>query len=155
MKIPSDVVHFFNQQAFVIVATLDENKHIHCSAKGIVDIESNGVVRLVDLYMNRTYRNITRQPTISLTAVDEHRFQGYTLQGTAKIVPVDKIPASLAESWETRIIGRISKRVIKSVQTGMKSKYHYEMDLPRHPKYLIEIAVVNIIDLSPARKGDI
>ncbi len=150
MKISVEIINYFLRQGFVIVSTIDEKNRIHCSAKGIVDFRNDheGKAMIVDLYFNRTYRNLKINPTVSVTSVDEHAFEGYTLQGSAKLILADDIDPKILEVWENRIIARISKRLVKSVQKGAKTVFHHEVALPKHPKYLIEMTVENIIDLS-------
>lgn len=152
MKISDDAVHFLKNQSTVIVSTLTEKGEIHCSAKGIVGVVAEGKVFVIDLYRNRTYRNIKANPTVSITAINEHKFIGYTLQGKAKIVARKDIEEHIVKAWENKIIERISSRIIRSVQSGVKSQSHFEAELPHKPKYLIEIDVENIIDLSPPRR---
>jgi uncharacterized pyridoxamine 5'-phosphate oxidase family protein len=150
MKVlPEDVVNFLERQGFSIVSTLDAKGKIHCAAKGIVGIEKQGKVFLIDLYKAGTFRNLQRNPTISITSVDEHMFMGYTLKGKAKIVERSKIKARIIKAWEERVIQRISKRVIKSIKDYKKSGHHPEAKFP-HPEYLIEMSVEDIVDLTPA-----
>jgi uncharacterized pyridoxamine 5'-phosphate oxidase family protein len=149
MTLSDEVVRFFEKQGGVLVCTLDDRKRIHCSVKGIVKIGDEGKLFLIDLYLYKTFRNLKKNPAISITAVDEHHFKGYTLQGKAKIIPREEIKKEILEEWERRVVHRISKRVIKSVQTGAKSKRHFEADLPTRPKYAIEVKIDNVIDLSP------
>ena len=149
MKLDRDIIHFMAQQGFVIVSTLDEKGHIHCSAKGIVGLEERGKIYIIDLYLQKTYKNLKRNPIVSITSVDEHNFKGFTLQGKARVVPREDIKEHIMQRWEEKIINRISKRVVKGVQLESKSQSHFEAHLPHHPQYLIEIDVENIIDLSP------
>ncbi len=148
INIPEEIMYFLRDQGFVIVSTINSRGKIHCAAKDVISIEPEGRVILIDLYCNNTYKNLTRNPTVSITSVDEHRFMGFTLQGKAKLISSNDIKEEHLNKWEDKIIKRISSRVIKGVQAGMKSKKHYEIGLPRHPKYLIEIDVENIIDLA-------
>ncbi|MFA5008082.1 MAG: pyridoxamine 5'-phosphate oxidase family protein [Candidatus Omnitrophota bacterium] len=151
MKILSDdVINFLERQSFGIVSTLDADGKIHCAAKGIVGIEKKGKVFLVDLYKAETFKNLQRNPTISITFIDEHMFIGYTLKGRAKIVERNKIKNHIIKTWEERVIQRISKRVIKSIKDYKKSGHHPEAKFP-HPEYLIEVDVENIVDLAPAQ----
>ena len=83
-----------------------------------------------------------------ITAIDEKHFKGYTLQGKAKIVPRKEIESHIVDKWEDKIIRRISKRMIESIQSGSKTREHHEAKLPKHPKYLIEIDVEKIVNLS-------
>ena len=149
MELPEKVVHFLGNQGFVIVSTIDSKGGIHCSAKGIVGIEKEGRVFVIDLYMHKTFENLKRNPAVSITAVDEDRFIGYTLQGKAEIVLREDMKEHIISKWEERILKRMSERIAKSVQRGEKSRAHFEAQLPCHPKYLIEINIENIINLSP------
>jgi uncharacterized pyridoxamine 5'-phosphate oxidase family protein len=149
MELNKNIIHFMEKQGFVIVSTLDPNGQIHCAAKGIVGIEKSGKIYVIDLYQHRTYQNLQRNPIVSITAVDEHDFIGFTLQGMAKIVPREQIEEHIMTRWEEKIVNRISKRVVTGVQSKKKSKAHFEAHLPHHPLYLIEIEVQHIIDLSP------
>ena len=144
-----DVIEFFQKQGFVIVSTLDPKGQIHCSAKGIVGIKEKEGVYLIDIYRARTFNNLKKNGTISITAVDDHEFKGYTLKGRAKIVEREKIKANIIESWEQRVIDRISKRVIKNIRRDKGSGTHPESRFP-HPQYLIEMQVQEVIDLAPA-----
>jgi len=142
--------HFLEHQGFVIVSTLDFKGMIHCSAKGIVGIEKSGKLYLIDLYKARTYNNLKKNPLISVTAVDEHQFVGYTLQGTAKLVERDKIKDHIIEKWEEKVLNRISERMLRNLKAEKQGLHHPEA-LFGHPEYLIEVDVENIIDLTPAQ----
>lgn len=147
-ELSNDIVNFLEKQGFVIVSTLDSSGSIHCSAKGIVGIEKKGKVYLIDLYKAKTFGNLQKDSTISITAVDEHLFIGYTLKGKAKIVDRNKIKSHIIKDWEERLIQRISKRLIKSLKDYKKSSQHPEAKFP-HPQYLIEVDVGEVVDLTP------
>ncbi|MFH1578101.1 MAG: pyridoxamine 5'-phosphate oxidase family protein [Candidatus Omnitrophota bacterium] len=142
------VTYFLEQQGFVIVSTLDAKGGIHCAAKGIVGIEKNGKVYLIDLYRSHTFNNLKRNSTISITAVDEHEFIGYTLKGKARIIEREKIKGHIIESWEKRVIQRVSKRVINDIKKEKMNPHHPEVSFPQ-PQYLIEVDVAEVIDLTP------
>jgi len=149
MHIDKDIIKFFEKQDTVIVSTIDSAGRIHCSVKGIISAESNEYIFLIDLYLYRTFRNLKKNPVISITALDEHLFKGYTLQGEAEIIHRDKMHESVFEEWERRVVLRISKRVARNVSRGIKADTHHEAHLPVHPQYLIKVSVKNIIDLKP------
>ncbi len=149
MKLSEDICSFFEKQGIVIVSSLEADKKVHCSIKSIVGIEEVGKIYIIDLYKNKTYKNLKLNPIVSITAIDEHSFKGYTMQGKAKIVVHTEIEDHIVNKWEEKIIRRISARMIKSIQKGVTSKIHHEAELPHKPKYLIEIDVEKIIDLSP------
>lgn len=143
------IVHFLEKQGLVIVSTIDAKGRIHCSAKGIVGIEEQGKIYLIDLYRANTFKNLQQNSTISITAVDEHHFRGYTIKGKAHIIEREKIKDHVIKSWEERVIGRISKRLIKNIRSEKKSSSHYEARLPS-PQYLIVMQAEDIVDLTPA-----
>lgn len=146
--IEPDIVHFFHSQHFTIVSTIDRRGYPHNSCKGVVDIDKNGRIYLLDLYMGKTYENLKRNPYISITAVDEHKFEGYCFKGKAKIVPRNKVNKRILKLWEDKIISRISHRLLKNMQGEKGHKTHPEAFLPG-PAYLIEVDVNEIIDLIP------
>ena len=154
MKLDQDIINFFEKQDSVIVSTIDAEGRIHCSVKGIVEAQDKSKILLVDLYLYRTFRNLKKNPAVSLTAVDDHTFKGYTLQGIAEIIPRDKMHERIFEDWEKRVVQRISKRISKSVKAGLKSHKHHEAHLPAHPKYLISVTVENVIDLCPPHRPE-
>jgi len=149
MVFSEKIIRFLTKQGVVIVSTIDARGNIHSSAKGIVGIEKNGTVFIMDMYFHQTYKNLKADPRVTITVIDEHDFTGYALQGQAKIVAREEIAAHLVKSWEERIVERITNRLLKSVHSGRKTKQHFEAHLPHQPKYLIEIHVEDVIDLTP------
>jgi len=131
-----------------MVSTLDSNGSIHCSAKGIVDIDQKGRLYLIDLYLAKTFNNLKKNPVVSITAVNEHEFTGYTLKGKAKIVEKAKIKGHLLSKWEEKVISRVSTRLIKNIKKDQGSLTHPESRFPE-PQYLIEVDIEEVIDLSP------
>ena len=148
-ELSPDLISFFKKQGFVIVSTLDEAGRIHCSTKGIVAIEKEGKVHLIDLYRENTFKNLKLNPTISITAVDEDNFIGFSLKGKAKVVERENLEMHIIVEWENRVIERISKRVIKDIKKGKKPSIPPESLFPQL-QYLIEVDVEDIVDLAPA-----
>jgi len=149
VKLSQEVVNFFSRQGFVIVSTLDSKGYIHCSAKGIVDITKDGKLHIIDLYRTNTFKNIKSNPIVSVTAVDEHEFIGYTLKGKAKIVEKNQIDKQIINKWHKKVVSRASSRLIKNIRKDKGSLTHPESRFP-DPQYLIEINIEEIVDLSPA-----
>ena len=147
-NLSKEVIYVFKKQGFVIVSTLDLNGGIHCAAKGIVGMDQGGRVYIIDLYKNKTFNNLKKNPIVSITAVDEETFTGYTLKGKAKIVDREEIKNHIIESWENKVIQRVSKRVIGDIKKEIKSLHHPEAIFPQ-PQYLIEVDVESVIDLTP------
>lgn len=149
-KLDKDLVNFLGEQGVVIVSSLNENGSIHCSAKGVVGVEEDGKVFIMDLYKKDTYKNLKENSTVTITAVDEHNFIGWSLQGKAKIVLREEISEHIHNKWAERIVKRITARLIKNVQREHAAGDHFEARLPEQPQYLIEIDVTEVVDLKPA-----
>ncbi len=147
-KLAADIVHFFHRQGFIIVSTIDKNGYPHSSCKGLVHIDEDGNVYLIDLYRGETYRNLERNPRISITAVDEHKFKGYSLKGTSNMIPEKRIKSHIIKEWEARITGRVSRRVLKELRGGEEQARYPEILLPK-PEYMIAMKVDEVIDLTP------
>jgi len=148
MKLNKEIISFFKKQGFVIVSTLDKIGAIHCSAKGIGGISGEGKVCLIDLYRSKTFSNLKDNHAITITAVDEHAFLGFSLRGKAYIVEREKVKDQIIKEWEDKVINRISSRVIKNIKNDKGSLHHPESYFPS-PQYIIEMEVEEVIDLTP------
>ena len=153
-NLPDRVIEFLREQSFVIVSTIDKNGLVHNSCKGLVNINNTGQVYLLDLYKSRTFENLNRNPSLSITSVDEHRFIGYCLKGKGKIVENAALNPEIIADWEARITSRLSKRLIKNIRGEKGSRGHPEAVLPK-PEYMIVMAVEEIVDLSPHKAPQI
>ena len=148
IKLPREIISFFQGQGCVIVSTIDRDGFPHNSCKGIVKINYDGSVYLLDLYRRKTYGNLKANPHMSITAVDEHKFKGYCLKGKAEIMATGKIGKDLLEAWEERVTGRITRRLLKNIREEKGHSRHPEVLLPK-PEYMIAVAVEEIIDFTP------
>lgn len=147
-RLSKEIINFLHNQNFVVVSTINRNGSLHNSCKGIVKIERQGQVYLLDLYRGRTHDNLKQNPNISITAVDEHKFTGYSLNGKIKELLEERITPQIITAWEEKIIGRITRRVLKNMRGEKGHPSHPELLLPK-PEYLIVMDVEEIIDLTP------
>ena len=147
-KLTEGIIRFFHRQSYTIITTVDKDGCPHNSCKGIVDIEEDGKVYLLDLYKAKTYENLKQNPHINITAVDEHKFIGFTLKGKAKIANKNKLKSNIVKAWETKITKRISQRLLKNLKGEKGHPLHPEASLPK-PEYLIEVDVNEVIYLAP------
>ena len=147
-KIPEHIAYFLNNQGFVIVSTVDEKGYPHNSCKGIVKIDPEGEIYLMDLYKAKTYENLKGNSSISITAVDEHKFIGWCLKGKAKEIKKDTLQTPLKNAWDEKITSRITHRVIKNVRGEKGHPKHPEIMLPK-PEYMIIMEVQKIVNLAP------
>lgn len=147
-RLSNEIINFLHNQNFVVVSTINKDGSLHNSCKGIVKIERQGQVYLLDLYRGRTHDNLKQDPNISITAVDEHKFIGYCLKGKVREVLEEKLSPQVITSWDERITSRITRRVLKNIQGEKGHSSHPELLLPK-PEYLIVMDVEEIIDLTP------
>jgi len=152
-KLKDEIVRFFQNQHFAIVATVDPNGSLHNSCKGIIQINQNGRVYLLDLYREKTFTNLKKNPNISITAVDEHKFRGYCLKGVAKIIKGDRLNPSVIKAWENKISGRITHRVLRNIHGEKGHPRHPEVLLPK-PEYMILVEVKEVVNLTPRHISD-
>ena len=148
MKLSDEIIHFLYKQHYTVISTIDKGGAIHNSCKGIVNIDKEGRIYLLDLYKQRTYKNLKKDSNIALTAVDEHKFKGYSLKGKAKIISEDKIKPDILAAWDKKISGRISHRILKNISGEKGHDSHPEILLPK-PEYIIEMRVKKVVDLTP------
>lgn len=147
-RLTPEIREFFHKQNFVIVSTIGKDGAPHNSCKGLVEITEGGKVYLLDLYRGATFANLVKNRSIGITAVDEHRFSGYSLKGKAILMHEKDLTSQVIKAWEARIAGRISQRVIKNIQGERGALRHPEVLLPK-PEYMIMVEVEEIVDLTP------
>jgi len=151
MKLNDTIKHFLSKQHYVVVSTLDKKGMLHTSLKGLVEIEPSGKILLLDLYKTRTYENISNNPNVALTAVDDKCFKGLSLSGKAKIIERVNIPKKKLDIWHERLAKRIARRVITHVKENRgESESIPEAKFPL-PQYLIEVTVERVVDLAPKK----
>jgi len=146
-KLSEEIRHFLQNQGFVIISTIDKNGYPHNSCKGIVKINGNDKIYLLDLYHAKTCTNLKANPHISITVVDEHKFKGYCLKGRAKIIVGNNLALEIIRAWESRITTRIAQRLLKNMREEKGHSQHPEALLPK-PEYMIEMEVDEIVDLA-------
>jgi uncharacterized pyridoxamine 5'-phosphate oxidase family protein len=154
-RLPDEIVHFFREQGFVIVSTVDERGMPHNSCKGIINISPAGKIYLLDVYLKGTYNNLKRNHNISITAVDEHKFKGYCLKGKAELIGREALSPQIQKAWEARLANRITQRLIKNIRDEKGHPQHPEARLPQ-PEYMIVMDVGEVVDLTPHHlKGEL
>lgn len=147
-KLWGEITRFLEEQGCVAVSSIDNKGFPHSSCKGIVKIERDGRIYLLDLYKAVTYDNIMVNPQVSITAFDEHKFKGFCLKGRAWILSKEKLDEEILKSWDDRMTSRLTKRLLKNIREGKGHLRHPEVLLPR-PEYMIAVDVHEVVDLTP------
>jgi hypothetical protein len=83
-----------------------------------------------------------------VTAIDEHKFKGYCLQGTAQLIRESEFSPEIHKKWEARITSRITERLLKNIGGSKGHPRHPEALLPS-PKYIIAVQIDKVVDLTP------
>lgn len=147
-KLTAEVINFFKKQGCVVVSTINQNGDIHCAVKGIVGFEGDRIF-LLDLYSGRTINNLKTAPKVTVTAFNEHEFEGYTIIGDAKLLEENELNEKIVNDWKDKIVKRITNRILNNMSSGKRSSGHQpEANLP-HPKHLIQVCVREIAELTP------
>lgn len=148
IRVPEEIIWFFEKQDFVIVSTVDGGDGPHCACKGLLKISPEGKFYIMDLFRGNTFRNLKSNPRMSITAVDQHQFKGYCLKGKVRLIPREKIPDSIMKAWRRRIHSRITSRIIRNIHGESGHGHHPELQLP-DPKYIIVMELEEILNLVP------
>lgn len=143
-----EIVEFFKKQSFVVVSTIDPGGSINSSCKSIVKVDISGRIYLLDLYLKHTFVNLKKNPRISITAADEHSFQGYCLKGKARVVKINQLPENITRLWEEKVAAKISQRIIRNIREEKSTGRHPEAAFPK-PQYMIVMEVEDAVDLTP------
>ena len=146
-QISVPIIDFLRTQDFVIVSSIDKNGFPHSSCKAIVKIDPAGEIYLVDAFHGVTSENIERNPQISISVVDEHKFIGYCLKGKASKMSDNSISQEMIKTWEDNITARLAKRLLKNLVQDQGQRHHPEASLPQL-KHLIVLEVEEIINLA-------
>ncbi len=146
-ELSPEVIKFLHKQSFVIFTTVDRQGYPHSACKGIVALQRDKVA-VLDLYKGQTSVNLQHNDLVSITAIDEHTFTGYCLKGKARVIAGGTMSSETVKAWEERVTSRITQRVLKNIQTEKNQAHHPEALLPE-PKYIVEVAVQQVIDLTP------
>ena len=147
VKVSDNIVDFLERQGFVIVSSIDDSTAFpHTSCKGMIKVEGDKVY-LMDLYRSDTYRNLKKNPLMSITAVNDHQYQGYCLKGRGEIVMKEKIAPDLLKKWQEKKTGRTTSRIIKNIRAEKRHDTHPEASFPE-PSHLIIMEVEEIVDLA-------
>lgn len=149
--IPEDAARLLDKQHFVIISSVNRKGDVDSAAKAIIEVDPKGRICVLDLYRGRTYKNISKNPRVTLTAIDERRFRGYSIKGKARVVNDRALPKKKLSAWQDKIAKRIARRLINHV----KEETPDHEDIPEarfpFPKHIIEIDVSEIVDIAPHR----
>ncbi|MBN2482755.1 MAG: pyridoxamine 5'-phosphate oxidase family protein [Candidatus Omnitrophica bacterium] len=115
-----EIMDFLRRQVFLFIGTSDKRGRPHTSAKPLLKIEDN-YIYLVDFVVGRTYKNIKRNPKISLSAVDMNKVIGYQLYGRAEVIDKGDVFRQLSGEMNSKQVRLATERVIQGVRKSTRS----------------------------------
>lgn len=115
-----EILDFLRSQVFLFIGTSDKRGRPHTSAKPLLKIEDN-YIYLVDFVIGRTYKNIKRNPKISLSAIDEDKVIGYQLYGIAQVIDKGDEFHRLSREMSSKQVKLATERVIQGVRKSTRS----------------------------------
>ncbi|MCK5306592.1 MAG: pyridoxamine 5'-phosphate oxidase family protein [Candidatus Omnitrophica bacterium] len=152
MELSKAMAKLLAKHRIVMVASASKNGKPNASMKGIVEvIPEEGVIYFLDLYSQKTKKNLLENPQVSISFADIEDFVGYQFKGTVEIIEDREIVNKYVDKWEKQRTVLLIERMIKNVQKGSSHGRH-EMYLP-DPKYLVKVKVTEIYDLLPQEQG--
>ncbi len=114
------IINFLRSQRFLFIGTSDKRGRPHTSAKPLLKISDN-YIYLVDFVVGRTYKNIKRNPKVSLSAVDIEKAIGYQLYGSAEVVDKGEEFRRLSGEMSSKQVKLATERVIQGVRKSTSS----------------------------------
>jgi general stress protein 26 len=114
----------------ISVASCDKEGKPNGAPKMLVDIMEPNAVFFLEYKFTRTYSNITENPQISLSFMDDPSFTGYRLTGTCEILTEGDEYEQTKIKWTERLGRYEVDRIIQRVK-GLYSSKEAEENLPK------------------------
>ncbi len=131
-----------------VVATVAPTGTPNLSLKGVVDVDSRGMIYFMDLYRGKTRNNLKKNPRVALTVFNVKEFQGFQFKGTAELINSGPLFDKMVKAWSAKRRNVISKRIVQNIRRG-HSHGRSEARFPR-PKHLVRVRVSKVYSLVPA-----
>ncbi len=148
VKIDKKMAKLLMKQRIVIVASSSKDGKPNASLKSIVDVEPDeGIIYFLDLYAEKTRKNLSENSQVSISTADIEDFIGYQFKGDVEVIDTGELFEKYKKKWEKQRTKLLIERMVKNVQKGSSHGRH-EMYLP-DPKYLAKVRIREIYDLLP------
>ena len=153
MKLDKVMSRLLRKHRIVMVSSASKDGKPNASLKGIVEvIAEEGIIYFLDLYAEKTKRNLKENPQVSISVADIEDFTGYKFKGIAEVVDEGELFKKYTSRWEKLRMRLLIERMVKNIQKGSSHGRH-ELYLPS-PKYLVKVKVTEIYDLLPREGND-
>ncbi|MFH1037721.1 MAG: pyridoxamine 5'-phosphate oxidase family protein [PVC group bacterium] len=149
MKIDKDMERLLTRQNVVIVGTVNPDNSPNLSLKGLLKVDPEGYIHFSDLYRGKTFRNLKRDPRVSVMVFSIEEFTGFQFTGVAELIESGPLFEEAEADWQAKKSWLLGRRISKNVRKGF-SHGRSEFQLPSL-KALVRVAVERVYDLSPDR----
>jgi hypothetical protein len=130
---------------FVNVATCSCERMPNVAPKLIAKVHSN-VIYLVDYVMGKTFSNLSENPRISVSFIDDRTLTGYQLNGTVDILEKGEEFKKLSDEFQDIKTKFTVERILFNLRTGEKAS-PLEFSLPE--KFaILKVKVIEIVEIS-------
>lgn len=114
----------------ISVASCTAQAEPNSASKMLVEIVKPNRLYFLDYKTTQSFHNISENPLISVSFMDDANFTGYRLTGSCKILESGPEYDEISKSWDKRLIGYEAERIVQRV-TGRFSTREAEGHLPK------------------------
>lgn len=148
--IPKEIRALLEKNPYVVVATSTLKGKPNAGPKFLLAYD-NESLWLVDYVKTRTWKNINKNPQVSIAIMDPKALTAYQLRGRAYIITKKEDVRNMTEKLHDKTTDLSVQRIIEAVRSGVKSET-YEISMPSRVVFII-FKVKHISIISPT--GDI
>lgn len=114
----------------ISIASSDLRGKPNCAAKMLMDIVEPSRIYFMDYRYTQTFANLTVNPQISVSFMDDASFTGYRLNGCAEILESGTEYDEVKQNWGKKVIAYEADRIVTRM-TGRYSTKESENKLPK------------------------
>ncbi len=129
-----EIMRRFNQHKgnlkTVSVASLDGGGKPNSAHKMLIDVVPPDHVYFLDYPFTRTYANLKKNESVSLSYMDDLDFVGYKFNGPVEILESGNVYEDVKARWEARLLSHEAGRILARMK-GQYSAREAENALPK------------------------
>lgn len=115
----------------ISVASCTKKAEPNSASKMLVEVTDPNLLYFLDYKTTQSFHNISENPLVSVSFMDDAHFTGYRLTGTCKILESGAEYDEISKSWDKRLIGYEAERIVQRI-SGRFSTREAEGHLPKN-----------------------